>query len=163
MDIDRLIMRFRRVGVLLDTNVLLMLAVGSFDPNYISQHKNTNAFSVEDFHLLVSIVDPIDRIVATPNIITETDNLVRQNPRGQDIRTRVRELISVIHEVPIASVKAVQSERYPALGVADCATLVASDGYLVITTDSYLHVALLESGRDAVNFNHLREEFGILP
>ncbi|KAA5601928.1 hypothetical protein [Blastochloris sulfoviridis] len=163
MDIDRLIARYRRAGVILDTNILLMLAVGSFDSNYISQHKNTKDFSVEDFHLLVSIVDQIDRVVATPNIITETDNLVRQNPRGQDIRTQVRELISVIHEVPIASIKAVQSERYPGLGVADCATLLASDGVLVITTDSALHVALLENERDAVNFNHLREEFGILP
>jgi hypothetical protein len=162
VEIDRLIGRYCRAGVILDTNVLLMLAVGSFDPNHISLHKNTRDFSVEDFHLLVSIVDQMDKIVATPNIITETDNLVRQNPRGQDIRARVRELISVIHEVPIASIKAVQSERYPSLGIADCATLLASDGVLVITTDSGLHVALLESGRDAVNFNHLREEFGTL-
>ena len=66
-----------RRSIILDTNLLLLLVVGSTDRRYISAHKNL-AFEEEDSDILVGILSQTPSIILTPNTLTETSNLARQ-------------------------------------------------------------------------------------
>lgn len=69
---------YRQKGILVDTNILLLYFVGSVNPKRISQFKRTNQFNVDDFQLLVQILGYFQKIVTTPNILTEVSNLTGQ-------------------------------------------------------------------------------------
>jgi len=69
---------YRKKGILVDTNILLLYFVGSVNPKRISQFKRTNQFNVDDFELLIQILGYFQKIVTTPNILTEVSNLIGQ-------------------------------------------------------------------------------------
>lgn len=50
--ISGLISKHRENGVLIDSNLLLLLLVGMFDRNLIERIKRLNKYSVRDFDLL---------------------------------------------------------------------------------------------------------------
>ena len=53
----RLMQCYRSRGVLVDTNILLLLLIGSFDRSLITKFKRTGSrFSVEDFNLLRALL-----------------------------------------------------------------------------------------------------------
>ena len=54
--IRELIARYSRKGILIDTNILLLYFIGSFDPGLISSFKRTARFSVEDYETLLILV-----------------------------------------------------------------------------------------------------------
>lgn len=78
--IVELVRRHRAKGVLVDTNILLLLFVGLFDPAQIPKFKRTAQFAPEDYGLLHEFLDCFVRIVTTPNILTEACNLAGQLP-----------------------------------------------------------------------------------
>ena len=45
---------FHPRSVLVDANLMLVFVVGSYEPLYVSKHKNTRGYSSEDFYLCES-------------------------------------------------------------------------------------------------------------
>jgi len=62
--------RHRRTGILIDTNILLLLFVGGVDVGLIAKHKRTSKFTVEDFALAVLVAEQFAAIITTPNILS---------------------------------------------------------------------------------------------
>jgi hypothetical protein len=91
--------------IVLDTNLLILLVVGSTNKQFIRLHKRTKAFTVEDFDLLVREFKGIDRMVVTPNTLTEASNLLRQiaEPARSQITAAFKALIEHQEEVYIKS------------------------------------------------------------
>lgn len=152
-----MLQKYRTLGAVIDTNLLLLNVLGSYDHNQIGRgrlSKYTNA----DYHLLSEVMDFLYKIVATPNIITEVDNLARQGSINQTrLAGVIRSIWPKISEVYTPSETALQSPEYGRISLTDTIILKsASEHYLVLTDDFTLYSWLQSQRRDAININHIR-------
>lgn len=159
-DLEDLLRQGKR-GVVLDTNLLLVLLVGLWDPRHIARFKRTASYGEDDFRLLAAIVGRASRLVTTPHILTEVCNLLeslnRQNgfklfpllaqlQAQEGARERWREA-SALMDAP----------HFPMLGIADASLIDASrKRHLVVTDDAQCYAAMAKAGGLAININHLR-------
>lgn len=154
-----LLRRYRSRGVLVDANILLLYFVGSYDRARIPRFKRTQVFTVEDYDLLIKFLAYFERIVTTPNILTEVSNFSGQlgEPARSDYFVWFAKEISLLDERYVESRSAAQLDSFPRLGLTDCSVMHLAQGeHLVLTDDFNLYQSLQHSGIDAVNFNHLR-------
>jgi hypothetical protein len=155
-----LFIKYRNKGILVDTNLLLLLVVGHYDSERIPRFPRTNQFTSEDFRLVQTIVNFFLTRITTPNILTEVDNLIRQAvPRNehQAMSTIMQTIINTQFEIHIPSANVASNPLYGALGLADCATLMCPPDRLVLTDDFPLSNRLSHVGRDVLNINHIRK------
>ncbi|MDE0048447.1 MAG: hypothetical protein OXO52_01575 [Rhodospirillales bacterium] len=124
----------------------------------INKHRRLQEFQEEDYDILVKILSQVDKILVTPNTLTEASNLLTQH--GEPQRSRflevLRTLIEDNEEVVIASQTASQNSEFTRLGLTDSGLLeVISDSNPVVTVDLSLYLAAIrkESG-SAYNFRH---------
>lgn len=154
----QLIAKCRGKGVLLDTNLMVLLAVGYYNIARIASFKRTNQYTADDFSLVHRIVAQFERRVTTPQILAETDNLTRQLPAREHsaVAGVMARLVERLFEISLPSAEAVRHPRYPLLGLTDCVTIACAIDSLVITDDLILFSILSHLGRDAININHIR-------
>ena len=158
-EIHRLVVRYARRGILIDTNILLLYFLGSFDPYLISNFKRTLQFTIEDYNTLLLLLQPFDRLVTTPNILTEVSNLSGQ--LGEPARTAyfsiLAKQITLMEEHYIASRESVAEEEFIKIGLTDvCILKLPKDQYLILTEDFRLSQYLQHKSIDVINFNHIR-------
>ncbi len=144
--------------VLLDTNLMVLLVVGTASPNYIKRHKRLQAYTEKDYRMLVNIL-PTEprRVLVTPNTITETSNLAGQiaEPARKRVFETMRALLGDMDEVYVASRRAADHVSFVRLGITDAALLHSSlNGTLLITADLDLYLEAARQGRPVINFNH---------
>ena len=73
---ERILDRHSRKGLLIDTNLLILLIIGSLDRNLISTNARTRAYCPADYELLCAFIQlSKGPILTTPNILTETSNI----------------------------------------------------------------------------------------
>jgi hypothetical protein len=147
-------------SVLLDSNVLLLYVVGMTDRRLIRTHKRTRAFAEEDFDLLCDGLGRFGEIWVTPNILTEASNLAAQaaEPGRSAVLQTLAGFMAGCQEQAVPSATVAGRPAFIRLGLADMATLeVARLVDRVLTDDLALYLALMDAGRNAVNFNHIRQ------
>ncbi len=145
--------------LLLDTNLLLLLAVGRCDYRLIPRFRRTSIFTVEDYALLEEIVAEYRGLVTTPNVLTEVSNLAGQlgEPARRAVFERLRDDIKTMDERRVLSREAVDADPFVRFGLTDTVIgVLASADLLVLSTDLPLTNRLLQAALPAVNFNHLR-------
>lgn len=154
----QLIAKYRNKGVLLDTNLMVLLVVGLYKRERISSFKRTDQYTASDFSLVVDLMATFERRITTPHILAETDNLTRQLPSREHsaVSAVLAPLIESHFEIYSPSAAAARHEKYSNFGLTDCVTIAAADGVLVITDDFRLCNVLSHLGRDAININHIR-------
>ena len=76
--LDSLLEKHKRGGIVIDTNILLLLVVGAYNPNEITQFKRTQKFIPEDYFTLRKLLKLYATVLTTPNILTEVSNLAGQ-------------------------------------------------------------------------------------
>lgn len=156
--LNDLIRRHRKSGVLLDTNVLLLYVVGAVDRKQIGTFKRTMQFAPEDYDLVSGIVGRFDRLVSTPNILTEVSNLLGQLPANlhstffQAFGVGIR----LLEENLVKSSEVSSRPEFTRLGLTDTAIIHVARQHLVVTTDWPLSNSLASAGVDVINFNHIR-------
>jgi hypothetical protein len=146
----------RRAGALVDTNLLVLLVVGRYDPSKLVSFRATRKYNLRFYQTLELLVSIFSRLYTTPNIITEVDNLSRQTSRGewQGVADSLRGAVSALHETPFASRDLVTGAMHPRLGITDCSIIeMASRGLLVITDDLALTVELERRRHPVVNLS----------
>ena len=147
-------------GYFLDANLLVLLVVGSESRDLISKHRRLEDYTVEDYDMLIDLLEGADQLFVTPNTLTETSNLVSQH--GEPERSRLmRRLQFIIHEsieIVVASVDAASHEEFEIMGLTDTALLeIATPEIPLLTVDFKLYLAGWESGEErVVNFTHYR-------
>lgn len=158
-DIADLISRYRTKGLLVDSNLLLLYFVGAYDPRRISTFKGTAQFGQDDFDLLLRLVGLFERIVTTPNILTEVSNLSGQL-RKDEKRTYFEDFANVVprfseHYGVSSEICALQ--HFKDFGLTDSGIIdLARDSFLVLSDDGPLIGYLQNVGIDVINFNHVR-------
>ena len=153
---------FRRpLGYFVDSNLLVLLVVGSVGPDLITKHRRLQDYSREDFESLVDLLSHVDRLCVTPNTLTETSNLLAQHgePERSLLMENLRSIIQESWETVVTSVEATGNHRFVSLGLADAALLEAiSPEAPLVTADADLFVAAVANGNyNAVNFTSLRQ------
>lgn len=146
--------------LLLDANLLVLLVVGLRDRSSISRHKRTKQFAAEDYDALLAIVSEYDRILVTPNVLTEASNHLRWAPEAVSLELMevLRSLIDDSDERYVPSEKATQAKEFPRLGLTDAAILQIVDSDLpLLTVDLPLYLAAAKKCPTAVeNFTYLQ-------
>ncbi len=155
-----LMRRYHSRGVLVDTNILLLYFVGRFKREQVPNFKRTNQFTPEDFDLLDRLLSHFNRIVTTPNVLSEVNSLSAQlgEPAKTSYFSEFAKGIETLDEHYIESAAASRIEHFPKLGLTDCAIFQCAKGqFLVLTDDFRLYQLMDKSGVDVINFSHLRE------
>ena len=149
-----------RAGLFVDANLLVLLIVGSVGRDLIAKHRRLRAYTIEDYGILINLLDPFDRVFVTPNTLTEASNLLGQHgePERSRFFNRLRLIIQASKEIVVASVDAATNKAFGRLGLTDAALLeVITKETPLITVDLDLYLAALEKNEGAaVNFTHLR-------
>jgi hypothetical protein len=155
---ERLASKHASNGLLIDTNLLLLLIVGRYDKHRISSFKRTDVYSVRDYGLLREFVSKFRTLWTTPQILTETDNLGRQlsTREHKAFAEHVRKHIWEGKEAIAGSVDITAHGTFARLGYCDAAIMLKSKDCLLISDDLPLYLAAINAGYDAINFNHLR-------
>ena len=147
-------------GYFIDANLLVLLIVGNTDKALISKHRRLRGYSVEDYDILIDALSQAERILTTPNTLTEASNLLSQHgdPERSLIFDTLRAFIQDNIEVIVRSEVASSRSEFNRLGLTDSALLeVVSEETPLITVDIELYLAALQEGRNsALNFAHIR-------
>lgn len=156
---NRLIGKYRNIGILVDTNILLLHLVGLTNQNRIEMFKRTKKFTIQDFELLRKILCLFPNIFTTQSILTEVSNLTGQlnEPDKSRCRRLLREEIKKFNELYHPSSKVCGEPKFERFGLTDSGiAMVSRNPYLVLTDDLPLYAYLSSQNIDVLNFNHLR-------
>jgi rRNA-processing protein FCF1 len=161
--VKKLISRYREKGILVDTNILLLYFIGRCDPNQIQTFKRTRQFTIEDFECLFNLVQSFEKVITTPNVLTEVNSLSGQlgEPFKIEFFTNFIREISIVDEHYVQSQDAIQVEEFIKLGLTDSGIFnLSKNSYLVLTDDFRLSQYLQKKNIDVINFSHIRTYFG---
>jgi hypothetical protein len=148
--------------LLIDTNLLVLFIVGAASKEYITKHKKLTEFTVQDYEVLVEIISQAPAVLVTPNILTETSNLAAyiREPARRSVLDMFRRVAATSQERYMASSLAVQRPEFLRLGLTDAVLVKESiEDVVLLTTDLGLYCAALAQGAEAVNFNHIRDQY----
>jgi hypothetical protein len=147
-------------GLFIDTHLLVLLVVGSVNPEAITRHRRLQEYTRDDYFILLDLIDQVGRVLVTPNTLTETSNLLGQHgePERSSFFELLRFLIEEAEEIVVASADASEQHTFTRLGLTDAALLqVATEETPVVTADFGLYLAASASNPNSViNFSHLR-------
>ena len=145
--------------LLIDTNLLVLLLVGALAPDHVSRFRRTRTYTAEDFALLARFVTGFGVLVTTPNVMTETSNLLGQldDPLRRAAMARLGAFAAAAAEHYHATASLAGLPPYLPFGLTDASIAqLAADSVTVLTDDLKLCNHLTSVGLDAVNFNHVR-------
>lgn len=145
--------------VVVDANLALLLVIGGTGQNSIRSHKRLQAYDVVDFNILINVIAGFSGVLFSPNVLSETSNLVRYV--ADPLRSRLARFLAVIinesEEVFISSKAATQSSEYIRFGLTDVVLLtMAHSGATLLTSDLDLYLAASRAKLKAINFTHLQ-------
>ncbi|WP_099227681.1 hypothetical protein [Pseudomonas viridiflava] len=143
---------------MLDTNLLLLLVVGTYAVGHISVHKRTESFTADDYYILLELLAGKE-IVVTTGVLTEASNLLWSGSRVQReaLREILRLFITENVELLVDSIQACSSSEFGKLGLTDAGILVLeAQAGSILTADLDLHLAALARGLESENFTHYR-------
>jgi hypothetical protein len=108
-------------SVLIDTNLLVLLAVGNVAPQQIGKHRRLKSFDAVDFAILLKAIDDFSRHLTLPNTFTETSNLIGSGERSiaASASLWLAKYALQVAEVYEPSEKVVQGAHYMRLGLTD--------------------------------------------
>jgi hypothetical protein len=153
----------RRQGIVLDTNVFILLLIGCWNLQMLVSEGikriESKSYSTKDFRLLMALLSPFPKKVVTQGIVTETCNLLdsdNQKFQGSIFRSLSQLLNSFSESQKSSKVLSTQSP-FPQFGLADTSVAdLANRGYLIVTDDLKLQNFLQSSGRFSLNFSQIR-------
>ncbi|MFC3415767.1 PIN domain-containing protein [Algoriphagus hitonicola] len=127
--------------IFVDTNALILLIVGLIEKSLIASHKRTSIFESDDFENLAFLIGDLGKIVTTPNVLTEVDNLLNNFQKGHrwDYYLVIRELIAKSTEKFLESKKIIDFDSFFEVGLTDSGVLeICKNCNFLITGDSKL-------------------------
>ena len=155
---DILANKFRQKGILIDTNLLVLLLVGSYNEDMISNFKRTTNYTIEDYRYLKVFLTRFEKHFYTPNILTEITNLtdsINSEPNFSFFQ-HVKYMLGAFKEHNVSSDEIMELKSFLKFGLTDAVNCKLSDKYLVLTDDLRLYSYLANQGLPAINFNHIR-------
>lgn len=151
-----LVNKYRKKGILIDSNLLLLLVLGRYNRRLVGNDKRLAKYVPGDLDVLLPLVAQFEKIVTTPNILTEVSNLSDHMLATSYLQEFVRH-IELMEEEYVASRMACREAIFSKVGLTDAVIAAAAQGrYLVLTDDLRLAGTMQKRSFDVINFNHIR-------
>jgi hypothetical protein len=147
-------------SLLIDTNLLCLLAVGKVGEDQVARHKRLTRYDVDDLHRLRFVLAAYDKLIVCPHVLAECSNLLRQtaNPLRELAAIRLRAIIGIADEQHLPAQQAIWFSEYPRLGLTDAVLLALLNPETTLSSDDLdLYLAASARGASVINYNHLRE------
>lgn len=147
--------------IFVDTNALILLVVGLIDKSLISSHKRTSIYESIDFENLTFLIGDLGKIVTTPNVLTEVDNLLNNFQKGHRwaYYQVLRELIAGSTEKFLESKRVIDLNAFFEIGLTDTGVLeICKECDFLITGDSKLADYATAFGIKVVDLVKIRNE-----
>lgn len=143
--------------VLVDSNLLLLFMVGSFDQELIVRFKRTARYSVRHYELLVRILGYFSGVVATPHILTEVSNLANSLPEWMKLEWFAHFSAQIPNlEERFRDTESLRLESgFLPFGLTDSALQHVASTTLLLTDDRRLAGYLVSVGIAVLNFDDL--------
>lgn len=150
-------------GLLVDTNLLVLYAVGTVNRGRIETFKRSRQYTPADYDLLVRVLANFPRLYTVAHVLAEVSNLT-DLPGAERLQARLvlKETISVLNEVEMSSTRAAEDRLYQDLGLVDAAigAVARAHNCAVLTDDIGLYVRLSHDNVNVFSFAHLRAQAG---
>lgn len=146
-------------GLLVDTNLLVLYAVGRVNRFRIETFKRTRQYTIADYDLLIDVLKEFQPLYTVAHVMAEVSNLTDlPGPERLEARRVVKETILLLEEVGIPSSQAADDPLYNKLGLSDAAICVAARrrGCSVLTDDLDLYRFLSYDKIPVLNFTYIR-------
>jgi hypothetical protein len=153
-----LLAKHKNTGVFFDTNLMVVIVVGSYKAEWLGKHRRTLAFDMAEYRLLMRLLGRCEKRLTTPNILTEVDNLSRQLPQNEHvwIAEHFNKLAANMFEIYHQSYEHLGGDLHCKVGLTDAILIHLSASHLVVTADFPLASRIEAMGRNVINFNHIR-------
>jgi len=152
-------------GLLVDSNLLVLFAVGTVNRNRIETFKRTRQYTKADYDLLVRVLARFEPLYTVAHVLAEVSNLTDlPGPEGLRARLVLKTTISSLDEAKMPSALAAEDRLYQHLGLVDAAigAVARAHNCAVLTDDLDLYLRLSHDNVKVLNFTHLREqEWGV--
>ena len=89
--LSQLVLKYKKSGVFVDAEILLLYIVGSKDPRLIRNFGRTANFDENDFNLVSEFIEKFDHKITSPHILTEVSDLLGES---NDFHTILKVYIS---------------------------------------------------------------------
>ena len=127
--------------VIIDTNIFILFLVGQINENRIKNYTRNSLYTKEDYYFLLNVLSDYDRIITSPNILTEVDNIL--NRIGGEDKYKYLVLVKTMYkqtiEKYIKTEMITQNWYFDSLGITDSSILMmAKDCELLISGDRSL-------------------------
>lgn len=146
-------------GLLIDSNLLVLLVVGSVNRDRIPRFKRTSQYTSVDWDLLSGVLAQFAKRYTLPHVLTEVSALSDlRGPELDQARSVLLRIIGETRELQLSSAEACSSAIYFRLGLTDAAIAQAAKLYAcsVLTNDAPLYAELASRGVFVALFDHLR-------
>lgn len=150
------IRQYKSKGLLLDTVLFVLLAVGFYNRKLIGNDKRLKTYVPQDLDTLIKFIKLFKPLITTPNVVTEVSNLTGHLWQTEFPKAFVRH-IENMDEHYFPSKIAIKAELFGRFGLTDTAITEIARGKYLILTDDFRLAGHLEGRRvDVINFNHIR-------
>ena len=97
--------------------------VVSVSQDAIARHRRLRQFTWDDYGVLISLIDQVERVLVTPNTLTETSNPLghHREPERSRLFERLRFIVEETEEIVVASADASRNNAFTRLGLTDSA------------------------------------------
>jgi hypothetical protein len=127
-------------SVALDTNLFVLLCVGTASLSFIESHKKTSAYSVADFEKLKRIVGGFSRLVSTPYSLAEASNhlnIAERRPLNRPFAKSFAFYTNLLEEVQVSARICAERSEFVKLGLTDTAWIEHIDNEtLLLSADA---------------------------
>ncbi|MDE2038127.1 MAG: hypothetical protein KGI69_02835 [Patescibacteria group bacterium] len=170
-EIKAYIFKFQPEGIIIDTQVLLLLLIGDYDQSLIGNCNIISGFDQEDYAKLKNILGLFNgrKLVITPHILAELSNLSKQafKVRGEKSLDYFQSIICFLETAKEEScdmrsfmgmgVEIIYNYGFTDLGIFEIARL--KDKKLAILTDDLgLSVYAQQSSIPAIKLSHFKHQ-----
>lgn len=159
--IEQLRTYYKGSNIVVDTNLLILLIVGSYNKEQIERFKRTSVFTANDYDKLNDFLRSF-KVVVTPNILTEITNLCDGLNSTTDFQffRHISQIYPSLEEICIGSELVLNETSFYKFGLTDSLLEYLSKRKVLILTDDLRLYGYLNSLKLlAINFNHIRSEY----
>lgn len=127
-EVERFVIQYRPKGLIVDTNIFLLLLIGIYDPSFISQCRLTQQYTPEDFELLKKILSFFRKIIIIPHVLTEISNLSKRRILPPNLYAYFDSTVNFLksteeHQLPLSSLLQIEVKKIADFGFTDVAIL----------------------------------------
>lgn len=165
IELENFIYKYSKRGIIIDTEPLLVLTVGKFDPSELI-HIGDENYNEKDSKILFSFLSKFNRIIITPYVIAELSNLANKRLKKENFKKFVIECQSIFKnytESRIKKDKILNRKEAQWLGFPDVSILISSENenLPILIKDAPLLRECAKLGIKTIDFGSLRATYPI--